>query len=525
MKPGALALTVLLCSAASAAEGTGEVAIVVRGNLVLPDAVYRTVLGAQAGPPTMALVDQLVDRTTAFLHDSGYRLAAVDGHIEGSTVVLTVNEGLLDRVVFRGRLTFQMIRLKLALDLPHEVYNGPHLAAQLVTLARQLGIDTPSYELVPSAVVRHEGPQVDTLGPLGTIIGVTLVKPRQQYELHVFFTEREWNVGFGFDVRTSYFDGLELGGNYQGRDLLFKDDRWRVALMGGAGLRRDIPTANFYVFPSRVFAEAQYFTPALARVVRSFLWLRSEGLARQRPELRLENVYSVNSELSANVQVQPLPELRLAVGFGVQHFYLAGEQAPAGDPPLPARVDQRWRGFVRLGVDVLFDDGYARWDRRHALELEGRLFTNLFEFETVNYSEVRLVYQKVFALGWHDLWIRSRGVWLSGDVLYPFEEALGEHLRSVFGDVYTRAALGAKVEFRYSLTRDLFKLGAFLDGAAYSQRDALTGRGVPRFGLAAGPSFHALVVGMFQLDLAVSFGVLSTGRFNTGLYAVVVKVF
>jgi hypothetical protein len=43
--------------------------------------------------------------------------------------------------------------------------------------------------------------------------------------------------------------------------------------------------------------------------------------------------------------------------------------------------------------------------------------------------------------------------------------------------------------------------------------------------MAFGPSFHALIEGMFQMDLALSFGLLSTGRFDTGVYAVLVKVF
>jgi hypothetical protein len=186
--------------------------------------------------------------------------------------------------------------------------------------------------------------------------------------------------------------------------------------------------------------------------------------------------------------------------------------------------EQRWRGFVRAGIDVLFDVPNARWDRRHSLELEGRLFNNFIQFDRVTFGVVRLQYQKVFAFGWHDLWFKSRGAWLSGDVLYSFEEPLGEHLRAVFGDVFTRTVLSGRTEFRFSLTRDLFKLGVFADVAGYSQREA-NGAQVPRVGVAFGPSFHALIEGMFQMDLAVSFGVLSTGRFNTGLYALLVKVF
>jgi hypothetical protein len=467
----------------------------------------------------------LVDQTESFLHRAGYTLATVDGRVEGAFVVLTINEGLLEKVVFRGRLTFQMIRLKLALELPHEVFNKPYLEQRLSDLSKQLNIDPPDFELMPTQLVQHVGPQVDSLGPLGTIQGATLMRPQQEYELHVFFAERDWSTGPGLDIRVSYFDGLELGINYQGKSLLFDDDRWRVALMGGAGVRQAIPNKAYYVYPSRIFAEAQYFTPAIARIVRTFLWLDSEALARQRADLGFENYYSTDTQISANIQVQPQEAVNIFIGFGVQHFSIFGERAPAGSPAIDSVFDQRWRGFVRLGLDLVFDNGNDRWDRRHALSVEARLWSNFAQLDKVNFTQVRLSYQKVVTFGWNDLILRANGTWLAGDVLFPFEQPLGENLHGVFGDVFVRTAGGGHGEFRLSLTRDLYKVGAFVEVAGYGQLDRVTGKQLPRFGTAFGPSFHALVEGMFQMDIAVSFGLLSTGRFNTGLYATLIKVF
>jgi hypothetical protein len=521
----ALALSVVLGAATLEPGSTSAPLVIeVRGNEVLPEALYLALLGPQASPLTPELMDQLASKTVTFLHDAGYALASVDAHAEGTTLVLDVNEGLLDRVVFKGRLTFQMLRLKLALDLPHEVFNRPVLEQQLEALSAQLGIEAPTWVLVPSAAVTHLGPQLNTLGQLGTLKGAALVRPRQPYELQLVFSERAWGTGFNVDVRSSYFDGLELGVNYQGRSALFEDDRWRVAASGGLGIRRDVVTSSFYVFPSRAFAEALYFTPEAGKV-RGFVWLRSEVLARQRPDLGLENSTTATSEVSVNAHLQASTGVHARIGFGVQHFALFGEVAPLGNPALPPYEAQRWRGFGRLGIELLFDTPNGRWDRRHAFELDGRLFNDTHRFDRVTMGEAHLQYQKVFALGWHDLWVKARGTWLTGDVLYPFEEPLGEHLRAVFGDVFTRAAFSGRGEFRFSLNRDVVKVGAFVDGAAYGERDLLTAHAVPRFGVAFGPSFHALIEGMFQMDLAVSFALLSTGRFNTGLYAVLVKVF
>jgi len=195
--------------------------------------------------------------------------------------------------VFRGRLTFQMIRLKLALDLPRDVFTSPPWSASSPSSLRSSASTRPSTSCA-TAVVEHVGPQVDSLGPLGTLKGAAL--------LHLATSTSSTSTlrsgvatGAGLDVRVTYFDGLELGANYQGRGLIFDDDLWRVGVMGGGGVRQDLQSHAYYVFPSRLYAEALWYTPAIASV-RSFVWLRGEGLARQRWNLGLENYLATNSE-------------------------------------------------------------------------------------------------------------------------------------------------------------------------------------------------------------------------------------
>jgi hypothetical protein len=496
----------------------------IRGNLALPEGVYRSALTLPAAPPTLDKVNALVKATESFLLGAGYALASVDGYLLDEAIVLTVHEGQLEKVVFRGRLTYQMVRLKLALDVPYDVYNRPAIQRQIKHLCAQLGIVEPRLELVPTHVVQHSGPQMDSLGELGTILGATLLRPRQQYELHVVFPETQWGDGVGLDLRVTALDGLELGVNYQGSSLLLADDRWRVGVMGGVGVRT---YSGSPLYPSRLFLEAQWYTPPFFSV-RSFLWLKAEGLARQRPDLQLENYLTVETELSANLEARPFRPVRLFLGLGLQQFLLFGQRAPTDLMVLPPAGpdEQRWRGFAQLGVELVFETGNARWDRRHALELQGRLWNNLSSPARVNFTELRLWWQKVVSFGWHDLWLIGRGAWLSGEVLYPFEQSLSEDLRAVFGNVFVRAVGGGTVEFRYSLSRDVFKLGVFLDGAAYGELQRATGTQTPRLGLAVGPSFHALIEGMFQVNLALSFGVATgTQTIGVGVYATVLKVF
>lgn len=500
----------------------------VRGAAVLPEEVYRAVVVVSPeAPATPETLRSAVAQTESFLRRAGYELAHVGGAIEGNRVILDISEGELEKIVFKGRLTFQMIRFKLAFVLPRDVFNRAEVNRQLKSLAQELDIEPPSWELVPTQNVKHVGPQLVDLGGFSTIGGIALVKPQQQYELHLSFASKEWSTGLGLDIRISYFDGLELGLNYQGKGLLFDDDRWRTAVMAGIGVRQDILDNAFYLFPSRVFLEGAYYSPRFAKVVRGFLWLTGEGLARQRKdELRLENYYSGDVRLSLNIQVQPSELWRLFIGMGLQYYSLGGFASPEGEPPPTFTPQERWRGFVQLGGNVFFGtlpDG--RWDRRHALDVDTRLWGNLQHLEQDTYWELHALYQKVFPFGWHDLWVKGRGDAMGGDVIPTFEVPLGEYLRGNFGDVFLRNGIGARSEFRFSLMRDLYKLGFFVDSVVYGEIDRTLGGQTPRFGVAFGPGFHALIVGMFQLDMNVSFGLLSTGRFNTGVFASLIKAY
>ena len=511
------------------AKHTVPFEMTITGNSVLTNDVYVAVLDLPPDSTPDALTAGLIERQlTDFLKRSGYVLASVVAVPLGNAIFVSIDEGKLEKIVFRGRLTFPMVRLRLALDLPRDTFNAPSIERQLDELSKTLSIERPTWKLIRSETVRHLGPQLTDLSMLGTIYGSQLVHPQQPFELHLFFTERDWSTGPGLDVRSSYFDGFELGINYQGRSALWTDDRWRAGLMAGLGLRNDIEANRLYVFPSRVFAEVQWFTPALdtSGTFRPFLLFTSQNNARQRRDLNLENYYSTTNEVSFNLSL-PLAEwLAFHVGFGVQHFLVFGARSPNGtDPLFDVDLNGRLRTFVETRFEATFETGNGRWDRRHAASVEGRLYANLRRPDQPTFVEVRGRYQKVFAVGWHDVWVKGQGTWLTGDVLFPFEEPLGDHLRGVFGDIFVRSAAGVKGEFRFSLTRDLYKVGVFLDTAAYGELNRDTGAQRIRFGAAFGPSFHALIEGMFQMDLALSFGLISTGRFNTGVNAFLIKIF
>ena len=517
----------LLLTQADADAGSQPLRLRFEGNLVLPDEVYRNALQLPADArPDEAPGAEIARQVQQFLLSTGYELADVYVTIDADGLTAHIDEGQLERVVYRGRLTVRMLRFMLALNLPSEVFNRPHLEREVAEHAKEIGIEPPAWNVVEATSPWHPGEQLHPTPSL-QLGGRPLIRPGHRHELQFAFGPMEWNTGVGLSVRTSWLNGLELGVNTQGTSLALRDDRWRVAISGGVALRTDIPRNHIYVFPSRLRAEALWYAPPLEPNTdsRPFVLAFGEWLLRQRRDLGLENYMAVRTELSANFGLRLHPMLTAQAGVGLQYFWLGNFQPAEGQPAPPVGTDWRFRTFGEARIELTFADGGARPDRRHALAFRGRVSGNLTRFDLPAFFESRLDYQLVIPFGWHDLWFRVRGTWMSGDVLFPFEEAMGQHLPAVFRDVWLRKAAGLRVEYRHSLVRDVAKVGVFAKGLVWGDEQRETSLAIPRFGLGAGPSAHLLFFGLFQIDLFLDFAVLSDGRTALGLQLWVNKVF
>jgi hypothetical protein len=494
------------------------------GNVVLPDTVYAEALELpDDAVPDVLTADLVARQVQSFLSRTGYELAEVFVTVDPDGLTVHIDEGQLERLLFRGRLTVRMLRFRLALNLPGEVFNRPHLERELAERAQAIGIEPPEWELVEVDRPDHLSAQLDPIPSL-VVVGRALIRPQRKYELHFIFTPLEWNRGVGLAVRTSWLNGLEVGVNWQGASVAMQNDRLRFALGAGAGLRRDLIANHFYVYPSILRAEARWFAPPVLGT-RPFLQWEAEGWSRQRRDLGLESYLAGRTELSANVPLAPLPKVTLQLGAGMCAVGLGVFTPGPAQPLMVFEPTWRLRAFGDVKLELTLFDGGVRPDRRHALTLSGRVSVNLNRTELPPFSEARLNYQAVIPFGWHDLWFIGRATWLSGDVLLPFEESMAQHLPGVFGDVWLRKAIGLRVEFRYSLLRDVVKVGLFVKGLAWGDERGEPGSTIPRFGGAAGPGLHFLVGGLFQLDTFIDVAVLSNGRVGAGVQVRLNKVF
>lgn len=503
-----------------------------RGNKVLPEEMYRNALqlpsGSEPDPATALYIEETL---YGFLVKSGYELATVGAVLTKDGIDVQIDEGQLEKVVFTGRLTFNTLRFRLELFIDQEVFNRPALERQIAVLSKKIGLPVVRWSLVPTPNPNHMGPQIETLG---AIEGIQFLHARKRYELWFFFEEKEWDSGLGIDLRSGYIDGLEVGLNYQGMGLY--GDRWRVAASGGMGLRWRIDDHTLYPGFSRAYAEGQWFSQKYFERLRWGVWLNGNLLSRQRWDLDVEDFREANASLSMHVTIDLSQSAKLVPTLGVQWRRVYDiKETPRWDERLVPEHNQRLWAFAELLAEWVVDPENQRWDRRHKLELGARWYFGRALDPVpagaptfVSYGWLTERYQKVFEFGWHDLWLKTRARVLFGDSQFQDEENVGEVLKGVFGGTFVRKAGNVGAEFRFSLNRDVLKLSFFTEVAAFGEvcrlenpvinPDFTGDRGacrinpnkngeVFRLGFSAGPGIHALIQGMFQIDIYTTVGV------------------
>jgi len=179
--------------------------LVFHGNVGLVDDVYRTVLDLPAGTKaTPATARAVASRLQKFLHDSGYVLGTVRARAEGDQIVVDVDEGRLDKIIFLGGGAFETLRLRLELSLRDDIFNKPELERQLRALGRRLGLGEFAYEVVP---VPHVGsPGLLNLEPTGQPPGPAgLGRP---YELHVLVRPGAFRPGISPELEVDSLDTI-----------------------------------------------------------------------------------------------------------------------------------------------------------------------------------------------------------------------------------------------------------------------------------------------------------------------------
>lgn len=493
-----------------------------RGLAALNEFVLRAALELPRRVKTdEASVARLTERVLSFLHESGYELATVESSIEDRRVVLLVDEGRLDKIVFRDRGTFETLRLKLELALPGSVFNRPLVEQQLAALKKKYKLTKARYELI---AVERSAERDEIAGPLRDLKGIDAFVPTAGgWELHLFIEQREWQTGWHLNLRLGPPDGAKLDLDYHGANLIMRDDRWSMG--GGLGMRIEKPGRG--PFPSRVTSQLRYFTGSIFfRGLRPSIAGAFDLRGRRRQDVNLERFFYMLGAGTLGLTAEVDRMLFLGAGAGLETRHTFGLEP--FDPAVPftlTRPTSAARTYLLGEVELTFDPAEPRRDHRHVLEGEVSYF--LTGPDQGALARMRVRHRIPFFFGFHELRFRSQGLLLTGDTLFTDEEPLdNSFVRGVFGDkYYVQRAMSLASEFRFSLARDLYKLSVFSDLALFGDIDRSSGESRPALATSSGLGFHALVLDAIQVDVYLAFGVDTRGDLDIGLAAWLVQAF
>lgn len=490
--------------------------LVFHGNVALLDDVYRSFLDLPAN--TRASEDTARDvaiRVSRFLHRAGYGLATVRTHLRGEQIVLDIDEGRLDKIIFLGGGAFETLRLRLDLRIQQDVFNRYELERQLRGLARRMGLSEFAYEIVPvpGAPAHLQAEDIDPIEKYS----FGMVRPGRPYELHILVQPGVFRPGLSPELEIDSAEGGGVGATWHSGRLVFDDDRWQVGGRVAGALRQRLDGSGSDFAFTRALGEAEYDAPPLAGVVRPSLRGRADLSDRQRPDLGLESFMFTTLDGAAQILLVPIPHLRASLGAGLERRLLYSVQPGPGALFGPSYRFAQTRLYGEASLTLTFDPAAVRRDRHHLLSVAARVYAaqRAGEKRTLHLAAS---YQKAFTFGWDELWVELRGMSRTGSVLFPEEGSLGgEVLRGPFGSEYARRFAGLELEYRYSVVRDVFKIGLFHNLAAFGVVDRATNLD-DKLGLAnaVGLGAHALIIDEFQLDAYFGVGWSTHAKFDTG---------
>jgi hypothetical protein len=515
----------LLGIAARAAEPLPTIRI--HGNSLLSEEIYRAIVYLPPGAAAdQATANVVVRQLFSFLYRAGFVLASVEAHPKDNAIDVIIDEGRLDKIVFIGTSSLMTLRLKLELYLPNHIFNQLSLRRQLKQFGEKYNFHDLTYKLVPTRPIEHVGPQLPNLW---TIQGQDLVPPQSHHELWITIGKKQWGTGFSIDLTYDFPDGFEPSINYRSEHLLLKGDRWQVGGAVGAKLRNHLDSGQTYLVLSHLRVEGRYYTPPLFGIgFRPFVWLVSDLISRQRPDLQIDIYYSEWLEGSLNFNYDITPELNFFVGGGVGQRYFGG-MTKNQDAAVTELPDQ-FRPFLRARLEWLLNPDELHRDNRHLFWVEERHVWTMPE-AGAQFDRLSVRYQNVFNFGWNELRLKAKGVWLWGTkVEFDDEEPVGgRYIRGVFGDTwYVRRVTNLSLEFRLSISRDVYKVSVFHDLAVFGALDALDVGRRKEKAMAAdsfGLGFHILILDLFQLDLYYAVGFDSDKNFDHGIAMSLTNVF
>ncbi len=490
-----------------------------RGNVVLLPEVYRAVLhyaGWNEAPKDRVARGKWIEQTLDdFLHASGYELASVVVIRDGDGYEALIDEGRLDKIIFRNVDPWTTVQLIFLLDLPRSVFNRDLLEKRMQRVREKMAVERVEYEVVPTDAPNHLRMQIEDPK---IIEGLTLLRPGEPHELRVSFERRDRRAGLEVGLGLQPPDGLVVQGSYLAPSVLVRRDRLETAARVGVRLGDIGRLPGNRIGLSQAGLGFGWSTPAIANLLRFTARAEANLEARFREDLRLVNYFfaPIQGELGGAIESEYV-WFNLGGGVEVRTFFEPREERGVVVPVLEVTEGSNIRPFARASLSFFFNPKRLRRDRPHEIRLFGRYLWGIEEGQQ-DIEELRLVYRNTFLFGFDEFRYKVQAAWMDGQVPFYSEVAMGQgFLRAAFqGTVFARKVAALGLEHRLSLSRDTLKFSIFNDVAVYESLDALRRPEVVRLIDNFGVGLHVMLLDAFQIDIFMGLGLRTDGEADLG---------
>jgi len=479
----------LLLTMFTAPAQAADVTIV--GAQVWGPSGVATVLGPAPDDPEAfpAWWDEALPRLVQGYADDGYTAARAWAHVTPEGVVVEVEEGHIDRHVFRGANALGKALLTQSLTLSKGVLHAPTLDAQLALLADAHDLRGVSWEVrdgdsyVPTEV---SGPQAERI----LVVEMAAEEPR----------------GFTLDMSFDPVWGLIVTPGWAQPDALAKGDLLWPSVALGIPLQEYLWEVNPKLRWVYGEIDVRYRAPQVGPFdPLAVVKLRLE----QRPRLDkgLEQVLVENAEVRVGFGLHESgghPEPLFGAWFE-QYAVLRELPLEGADPVAPDDVANAVRGGLTVGLSWKPPTKLVRLDVSPELlvHLDGGVSTQ---------GEPILRFEALGRYAWRSgrgvLWmLRGRAVGVAGDRhIYDDYRVAGSYMRTFFADLYyTPAAIQGEIAVRLHIVRDL-EFGMYYQESVFADRLADPEQAVVGASSSFGPAIHLLILDQFAIDVYVALG-------------------
>jgi len=429
-------------------------------------------------------------RITAMYVGEGFPAARAWFALRDDQVTIEVDEGQIHRITFVGANAIEKVIYSDNVHLLAGILYEPVLLESLRVLQETHGLRNVTYSVA-------EGDEY-----LPNRLG--FVVPERILTVYLI-GEEDKGWGVGFEVEAPW--GLMLRGSYDAPELLARGDHFTTRLALAFPVHQYVIEEE----PKFRWIYGKYgldyrFAPFGQGRVSPLITARASLARFQRTDLGIESVLVNQNGLQASLQIQASRAVRQTFGLRVENAqvidvdFLDGEGT--FDEPRTA-----FRGTLVTETEVEFDDGTLRSDLRDRLWVAANLAVNP---EGDLLLRANLEGQWAIAVGRNDLLLRTRGLYITGDVRFYHERQLASSTQRVFfADRYwVREAGQLEVAFRKRIRRNI-KLGLFHDLSVFVNRLD------PDLPLAlangGGPSLHLLLLDQFAFDFYYGVGLSPDG--------------